>query len=156
MPYYTAPVYASAQYQQAIPDQLAQLRAAGYAGQQMQQPMTGALPSGASEDCMIWVQGEAGAKAYFVAAGCKAVLWDSESPVFYIKSADAGSGIPSMRTFDYSERSSVAAKIPAAMPSAQAVTVDEFNRLAGTVSELEARLNNIIQQQEVKNAESAI
>jgi len=52
---------------------------------------------------MVWVQGESGAKAYPVAPGMSQVLFDSESQVFYIKSADQ-SGMPQpLRIFSYSE-----------------------------------------------------
>lgn len=52
---------------------------------------------------IIWVQGEAGAKAYPVAAGNSVLLMDSESECFYIKSTDS-SGIPMpLRTFTYNE-----------------------------------------------------
>ena len=36
----------------------------------------------------VWVQGEAGAKAYPVAAGNSVLLMDSENPVLYMKSTD--------------------------------------------------------------------
>ena len=52
---------------------------------------------------MIWVSGEAGAKAYLVAPNQSVVLWDSEDQVIYLKSADA-SGMPSMKTLDYTIR----------------------------------------------------
>ena len=52
---------------------------------------------------IIWVQGEAGAKAYPVAPGNSVLLMDSESDCFYIKSTDA-SGIPMpLRVFNYVE-----------------------------------------------------
>lgn len=52
---------------------------------------------------IIWVQGEAGAKAYPVAAGNSVLLMDSESEQFYIKSSDV-SGMPMpLRTFTYKE-----------------------------------------------------
>lgn len=52
---------------------------------------------------IIWVQGEAGAKAYPVAPGNSVLLMDSENDVFYIKSTDI-SGIPApLRMFNYSE-----------------------------------------------------
>ena len=52
---------------------------------------------------IIWVQGEAGAKAYPVAAGSNVLLMDSEGDCFYIKSTDA-SGMPQpLRTFEYKE-----------------------------------------------------
>lgn len=55
------------------------------------QPSPGQAPCG-----MIWVQGEAGAKAYLVANGNTVPLWDSEAPYVYIKTVDL-SGVPSMR-----------------------------------------------------------
>lgn len=60
---------------------------------QMQQPQSG----------IIWVQGEAGAKAYPVSAGSNVLLMDSESECFYIKSTDM-SGMPQpLRVFEYKE-----------------------------------------------------
>lgn len=53
----------------------------------------------------VWVQGEAGAKSYLVAPNNTVDLWDSESPVIYIKSADA-SGLPSIKVLDYVVRNS--------------------------------------------------
>lgn len=52
---------------------------------------------------VIWVQGEAGAKSYLVAPNTTVQLWDSESQVIYLKSADA-SGMPSIKTLDYTIR----------------------------------------------------
>lgn len=100
---------------QPMPDQLAYLRQ-----QQMQQPAASPL----------WVQGEAGAKAYPVAPGSSVILMDSESNVFYIKSADQ-SGMPTMRTFEYRERT--AAQNPpvqaAQQPQVDYVTRSEFDAL---------------------------
>ena len=71
---------------------------------------------------IIWVQGEAAAKAYPVASGQSVLLMDSEDSVMYIKSTDQ-SGMPQpLRVFDYKERTS--AKIePAAVKQASS---DEF------------------------------
>lgn len=52
---------------------------------------------------IIWVQGEAGAKSYMVAPNNTVQLWDSESQVIYLKSADS-SGMPSMKIIDYTIR----------------------------------------------------
>ena len=52
---------------------------------------------------ITWVQGEAGAKSYLVAPNQTVQLWDSESQVIYLKSADA-SGMPSIKTLDYTIR----------------------------------------------------
>ena len=52
---------------------------------------------------IIWVSGEAGAKAYLVAPNSTVQLWDSESQTIYLKSADA-SGMPTMKVLDYTIR----------------------------------------------------
>jgi hypothetical protein len=87
-------------------------------------------------------------KAFMVAPGHTAVLWDSEDPVFYIKSADM-SGIPKVQTFDYSERDSAKRTLPIGSTS-QYVTRAEFEDFA-------ARINQMIQPMtggtEAKNAE---
>lgn len=68
------------------------------------QPMQGQLEQlRQNQQGIIWVQGEAGAKSYMVAAGNTVPLWDSEKQTIYIKSCDA-SGMPSMRVIDYTER----------------------------------------------------
>ncbi len=73
--------------------------------QQMPQvPQTQQAPS-TQINSMIWVSGEAGAKAYLVAPNTTVQLWDSEAPVIYLKSADA-SGMPSMKVIDYTIRES--------------------------------------------------
>lgn len=56
---------------------------------------------------IIWVQGEAGAKAYLTVPGASVLLMDSENNTFYIKSSDQ-SGMPLLlRIFDYTERTAV-------------------------------------------------
>lgn len=52
---------------------------------------------------IVWVQGEAGAKAYPVVAGTSVLLMDSENEQFFIKSTDP-SGMPMpLRVFAYKE-----------------------------------------------------
>lgn len=60
-------------------------------------------PQQTQQNGIQWVQGEAGAKAYNVTAGQSVLLMDSEGSTFYIKTCDA-SGMPSLRIFDYTER----------------------------------------------------
>lgn len=52
---------------------------------------------------LIWVQGEAGAKAYMVAPNNTIALWDSEAQVIYIKETDM-TGRPTMQILDYTIR----------------------------------------------------
>jgi hypothetical protein len=126
-------------YSQPIPDQLMQYR---QMGQQMQNMPQNQLqqPVGISpESPMIWVQGEAGAKAYLVAPGCSVVLWDSEADVVYIKSANQN-GMPVTRVFDYKERLSQAPQT--AFPPAQDyVTRKEFEALTARLNAIAGKNN---------------
>lgn len=78
---------------------------------------------------IIWVQGIQGAKGYMVAPGQTALLMDSEGSTFYMKSADQ-SGMPSLRIFDFQERTQAA---PQAQPSG-------YEDLVRRVTALEAAL----------------
>ena len=51
---------------------------------------------------IIWVQGETGAKSYLTAPNTTVLLMDSEGSLFYLKSTD-NAGMPSLRTFEYTE-----------------------------------------------------
>lgn len=67
-------------------------------------PVPNYIPTQPQSNGIIWVQGEAGAKAYPVASGQNVILMDSEASAFYIKSTDQN-GIPMpLRVFDYVER----------------------------------------------------
>lgn len=116
--------YQQPYYQQPVQDQLGMLRS-----QQQPQQTAPAAP--------LWVQGEAGAKAYPVAPGSSVILMDSENNVFYIKSADQ-SGMPMMRTFDYAERTAAHNHpVQAAMPmQAEFVTRAEFEALRQQITAL--------------------
>lgn len=61
-------------------------------------------PQAQNSNNLIWVSGEAGAKAYLVAPNTTVTLWDSESQTIFLKSADA-TGMPSMKILDYTIRS---------------------------------------------------
>ena len=115
-------------------DQLNQLRNAPMQTQPMQyQPQR-------QETGLNWVQGEAGAKSWFITPGSTVLLMDSEAQRFYLKSADP-SGIPSMRTFEYTEITG--AQLPASQAVPQAVTREEFDRLAQIVAQLQNKeVNN--------------
>lgn len=139
-------------YNPPVPDQLAQLR-----GAQMQQPampmsnqqmqpqnnfnmQQQQSPPTQNQNDMIWVQGEAAAKSYIIAPGNTVILWDSENPVIYIKSSDA-SGIPSMKTLEYTERSETH-KTPLDSVSNNAsnyVTRDEWAALTARVDALTSK-----------------
>ena len=87
---------------------------------------------------ITWVSGEAGAKAYLVAAGTSVLLMDSEASRFYIKSTDA-SGMPMpLRVFDYTERAQMANIAPGASKTAgmDFVTREEFKALSARIDAL--------------------
>lgn len=90
-----------------------------------------------------WVQGEAGAKSWFVAPGATVLLMDSETMRFYLKSADAN-GVPAMRTFEYSELG--AQKPQEQVHPGNFVTVEEFN---GFKSEVIKKLEDLSEPVEV-------
>ena len=68
-----------------------------------QQNMTQQSPQ--QSNGIVWVQGIEGAKAHPVAPGQAVLLMDSDSNCLYLKSADQ-TGMPSLRIFDYKERTS--------------------------------------------------
>lgn len=60
----------------------------------------------------VWVQGEAGAKAYPVAAGNSVLLMDSEAPVLYMKSTDSSGRPLPIETYDLVKREPVSHQPP--------------------------------------------
>lgn len=55
---------------------------------------------------IVWVQGEAGAKAYPVAPGNRIALFDAEAPVVYVKEVDLGGRPLEMEIYDLVKRES--------------------------------------------------
>jgi hypothetical protein len=89
-----------------------------------------------SNSGIIWVQGEAGAKSYLVAPNTTVQLWDSESQTIYLKSADA-SGMPSIKTLDYTVRDRVQGEIRHENTSkVEFVTREEFDALKRQIEAL--------------------
>ena len=112
-------------YQPPIADQLMQLR------QNQYQPNMQQLPQQQPSPSIVWVQNEMEAANYLVAPNSAVTLWDSNSPVVYLKQADA-SGKPSMKVYDLVERT---------QRPVQALTV-EYAPLS-RLEALEARLNEL-------------
>lgn len=69
-------------------------------------PQQNFQPQNNQNSGVTWVQGIEGAKAHPVGAGQSVLLMDSDSNCLYLKSADQ-SGMPSLRVFDYTERTGV-------------------------------------------------
>ena len=102
----------------------------GYAYPQYTIPQASA-PQQQNNAGMIWVSGEAGAKAYLVAPNTTVQLWDSEAQTIYLKSAD-GSGMPTMKVLDYTIRDAQPQTTPTLMQDAipEYVTKSEFDTFA--------------------------
>lgn len=131
-------------------DQLNQLRTANPMTMQMQgfqqpipaQPMP-MQPPRQDPNGLIWVQGEAGAKSWFVAPGATVLLLDSENPRFYIKSANMN-GVPAMDTFAYYKVGEPTSQ--EAMQTEKFVTVDMFNEFQDIVLK---RMEDLSERMEV-------
>ena len=83
---------------------------------------------------LIWVQGEAGAKSYLVPSNSTALLMDSETDRFYIKTTDA-SGMPlPLRMFSYSEIG--ASQNQAQATSPEYITRKEFEAFKASMAEV--------------------
>lgn len=87
---------------------------------------------------IVWVSGEAGAKAYLVAPNTSVALWDSEANVIYIKSADA-SGMPSIKILDYTVRDNEPRRAESA-PQVDFVTHNELADIQKEIDALKAKL----------------
>lgn len=140
---YSQPYIYQPQYSPQVPapmDRLAQLQAQQYQIPQMQQAQ--AQPPQTNQG-LLWVQGEAGAKSYLVAPNTTVLLMDSEGSRFYLKSTD-NAGMPSLRVFEYSE---VSQNAPQAAQSQQMnlddkyVTREEYNALRGKYAEILNKLD---------------
>ena len=121
------------------------------------------MPMAQPSDDRIWVQGEAGAKAYFVAANATVVLWDTESPTIYIKSADATGKPLDMDIIDLSRRSKNIATMPQNPPTEHKCTCGDkfvlkkdFEDLESEISALRDELNEIKAKPKTKSTKKSI
>lgn len=130
-PYYGYQPYQP--YQPPMADQLMQLRQSQFQTNMQQVPQQQAAPS------IVWVQSESEAMTYPVAPNNAVTLWDSNTPVVYLKQADA-SGKPSMKIYDLVERIQNPAQ-------AQQAPLVEYAPLA-RLEALEARLNELTSAKE--------
>lgn len=97
---------------------------------------------------IVWVQGIEGAKAHPVNAGQSALLMDSEGDCFYLKSADQ-TGMPSLRVFDYTERTSTPSE-PKNAPVTDFATKDELSHYV-TKSELKTAISDALKKGKKKD-----
>lgn len=133
------PMYYPQQYQPQMPQQPAQ---------QQQQ------------NNIIWVSGEAGAKAFLIAPNTTVQLWDSDDQVIYLKSADA-SGMPSMKILDYTIRSQTPVNATVSGSAAQGIsgpayaTKADVEALAGQIDTLRAELDGLTTKRSAKKEAAA-
>ena len=85
----------------------------------------------------VWVQGEAAAKAYPVAAGNSVLLMDSEAPILYMKSTDVSGRPLPMETYDLVKRENVVAQ---QQPKQPQIDLSEYVKM----SELESVVNDLV------------
>ena len=131
-PYQDRLAQLQSQYQQAV--NVPQI-------QQMQQPPQ-------TNQGLLWVSGEIGAKSYLVAPNSTVLLMDSDSSKFYIKSAD-NSGMPNLRIFEYKEITNIPQNTSQVLQESSIdldnkyVTRDEYNRLKSQYESISKRLEAI-------------
>jgi hypothetical protein len=94
---------------------------------------------------MIWVQGEAGAKAYPVAPGASVVLWDSENPHIYIKSA-AFNGIPSMEILRWQKYTPAPPAPQQSYQQGEYASMEAVRELDSKISALSARIDHLTRE----------
>lgn len=137
MPYNPTYYYPQNYYQPPVADQMNQFRQQPYQ-QPMQTPaqMQPVQQPQAQGQSIIWVQNQQEAYNYLVAPNSAVALWDSNSPVIYLKQADA-SGKPTVKIYDLVERT---AQLPQAapQPAAEYVTRQEFAALQARIDALTA------------------
>lgn len=141
-------------YAPAMPDRLAQLQY-----QQMQQvPQMPQAQMTQQNNGILWVSGEIGAKSYLMAPGTTVLLMDSESQKFYIKTTDM-SGMPTIRTFEYSEVYPNAQKQPieaAEDLSERFVTRQEYNEMRARYETIMKRLSSITTEDVITTKRKAV
>lgn len=114
---------------------------------QQVQPTQMSVANQQTNNGLVWVQGEAGAKSFLVAPGCTVMLMDSEGERFYLKSADA-SGMPlPLRVFEYKERTETAQQTAGGSVAA----FDDLDNKFVTRDEFERRMASIAPQKKNKN-----
>lgn len=141
-------------YAPPMPDQLAQLRQGNYQAPMMsntmmpnnmqpQQPMAAQNNISAPNSSIIWVSSEREAMEYPIAPNNAVALWDSNSPVIYLKQADA-SGKPSTEVYDLIKRNSAPTQPTVPVQALQSADVEyvtrkEFDELQAKFEALTAK-----------------
>lgn len=120
------------------------------AGAAPAQTWTQPTPTQTQAGAITWVQGEAGARSVPVQPGQKALLMDSETNVFYVKSCDA-TGMPlPLRIFEYKEVGKVATSDETAGAPSTYVTHEELEQALAELKQTQP------QKEEKKNEQFLI
>lgn len=115
-----------------------------------QMPAYQPQPQQPQNQSIIWIPNEQAANDFIVAPNNAVTLWDMNSPVVYVKKADA-SGKPTITTYDLVERMQAQSTPASAQPepAIEYVTRKDFDELAAKVAALCVR-----PVRKVKEAES--
>lgn len=137
----------------AVPDMLSQAKLQYSPVQSPLQPQKSSID-------MIFVLNENEAGAFPVAPNNSVVLWDKNQKTFYIKTANA-QGIPSMQTYDFTERIDNTQETPLNAPKKHEckcgdkfVTKDQFEALQGKLEALESKFEESAVVQVTKSNKS--
>lgn len=144
------PLYSYSGYQ--YPQQ--QYQQPQYQQQVVQQPVQQQQVVQQNPSSILWVRNSNEAAMYPVAPNNAVALWDSGSPVIYLKQADA-SGKPSMKTFDLVERPEIAPETQKSQEgnSPDYATKAELGALAGVVKDIDGIIANLREEVEAMKSE---
>lgn len=109
---------------------------------------------------IIWVQGIEGAKSHPVAAGTSAILMDSESPVFYIKTVNINGMPEPLEIYSYERvQNDTKRMLPIYSEDRQSsdyVTTEEFksmhDKLSGEIKDIHMLLEDLTGPKTGRNA----
>ncbi len=95
-----------------------------------------------------WVQGIEGAKSYQVQPGTSAILMDSESPTFFIKSANAA-GMPELHSYAFQEVHEGKGQV-ISQPPANYVSQQDFMALKNQFEEFQSQVAEMFREKQEK------
>lgn len=121
--------YFPATYQPVYPQQI-----------QYQQPVQQVQPQQPQGNGIVWVQGEGAARSYLLAPNTSIVLFDSESPAFYIKTTDQ-SGMPTLRKFTFEEITG-SEQVPTQKADVEFATKEEVEELRKIINSMKNQNRN--------------
>ena len=148
---FTNYTYTPYQYGQVNPIQPYQDRLTAMQ-QQYQQSIQPSQQVPQTNQGLLWVQGEAGAKSYLVAPNTSVLLMDSEDSIFYIKTTDQ-TGMPTLRTFKYTEvvpgqEKTDMTEVPKENLDSKYVTRNEYTQMAEMLNKKYEELSKSLKNME--------